>query len=161
MGGHPKTYWISGFFFPQAFLTGILQNYARKQQISIDTISYGFEWLNKNPEECKEAPSSGCYIYGMFIEGAWIDPATLKMAESKPKVLFETTPMLWLIPVINRPKDIENVYRCPLYKTLRRAGTLSTTGHSTNYVLTAEIPTVEPAEHWIKRGVAMLTSLSY
>lgn len=159
--GHPSAYWISGFFFPQAFLTGILQNYARRQQISIDTISYGFEWLNKVHDEIKEPPSSGCYIYGMFIEGAWIDPHTLKMAESKPKVLFESTPMLWLIPVINRPKDIPGVYRCPLYKTLRRAGTLSTTGHSTNYVLTAEIPSVEDPQHWIKRGVAMLTTLNF
>jgi dynein heavy chain len=160
-GGHPKAYWISGFFFPQAFLTGILQNYARRRQISIDTISYGFEWINKAVDDVREAPPSGCYIYGMYIEGARIDYQTLKMSESKPKVLFEPTPLLWLIPVVNREKDIPGVYRCPLYKTLRRAGTLSTTGHSTNYVLTAEIPTDDDPRHWVKRGVAMLCALSY
>eukprot|EP01047_Picozoa_sp_COSAG01_P087188 COSAG01_NODE_19955_length_980_cov_0.837684_2_plen_77_part_00 len=29
----------------------------------------------------------------------------------------------------------EKMYQCPLYKVLTRAGTLLTTGHSTNYVM--------------------------
>ena len=31
----PKSFWLSSFFFPQGFLTSVLQNFARKQKLPI------------------------------------------------------------------------------------------------------------------------------
>lgn len=64
------------------------------------------------------------------------------------------------MPLIHfNPKEINQikglVYKAPLYKTLNRAGTLSTTGQSTNYILDVVIPCEKNQEQWIQRGVAL------
>ncbi|ELV10380.1 Dynein heavy chain 1, axonemal [Tupaia chinensis] len=160
-GGIPAVFWISGFFFPQAFLTGTLQNFARKSVISIDIISFDFKVMAQSVSELKTRPKEGCYIYGLFLEGARWDPVAFQLAESRPKELYTEMAVIWLLPVPNRQAQQQDFYLCPIYKTLTRAGTLSTTGHSTNYVIAVEIPTDQSQRHWIKRGVALICALDY
>lgn len=77
------------------------------------------------------------------------------------QVLYTPMPIIWMQPVdVSTFRNYPH-YNCPLYKTGERRGVLSTTGHSTNFVLDIRLPTgALPHEHWIKRGVALLTSLS-
>ena len=50
-------------------------------------------------------------------------------------------------------------YLCPVYKTTVRAGALSTTGISTNYVVAIELETTENPNHCFE-GVACILNLN-
>eukprot|EP00746_Dinoflagellata_sp_MGD_P006891 gnl/MRDRNA2_/MRDRNA2_113587_c0_seq1.p1 gnl/MRDRNA2_/MRDRNA2_113587_c0~~gnl/MRDRNA2_/MRDRNA2_113587_c0_seq1.p1 ORF type:complete len:2479 (+),score=556.96 gnl/MRDRNA2_/MRDRNA2_113587_c0_seq1:117-7439(+) len=161
LGCSPVVYWISGFFFPQAFLTAALQNYARKEKLAIDTCTFGMSLMDdiEDPKrEIVRPPAEGVYSYGLFLEGCKWSRQTHQLEESDPKILFTELPCLHFIPkqdrVIN-PSD----YQCPLYKVLTRKGTLLTTGHSTNFVMYLEMVTDKPTDKWILAGVAAFLAL--
>lgn len=93
------------------------------------------------------------------MEAADWDYTKHELCESKPKVLFSPVPTMHFQPKeIKEFSDVPH-YNCPMYKTSVRRGVLSTTGHSTNFVMDVRIPSTAPQKHWVKRGTAMLTSL--
>lgn len=160
--GKPPSYWISGFFFTQSFFTGVKQNFARKHTVAIDGIEFDFEVIDESKVDTQIPPEDGAYIYGLFIEGCRWDEQQGVLEESVDKVLFTKMPTIWLKPVEKTKMPVTHSYSCPVYKTLARFGTLTTTGHSTNFVLEVRLPIQRrhtPA-HWTKRGVAMLTQLN-
>ena len=67
-------------------------------------------------------------------------------------------PVIHFSPARNHKPDPLD-YQCPVYKTSERAGTLSTTGHSTNFIVLIDCPTSKPAKHWVLQGTAMICQL--
>lgn len=152
--------------------------FVRPFQVPIDKASFDFRVLT--PLEMKEADSTkaedGAFIRGLFIEGARWNVGRHAIDESRPRELFVSMPYMQLLPRMKadipevkgcpelytgQPSGTSHSYMCPVYKTSVRQGTLSTTGHSTNFVMFITLPLAEEhtQKHWIKRGVAMLTQL--
>ena len=154
--GIPHVYWISGFFFTQAFLTGTKQNHAREHTIPIDNLCFNFEMMSRAP--IKKKPLYGAYISGLFIEAATWNYEKQILVENGEGVLTNLAPTIWLKPTTN-DKEAHFPYNCPVYKTSDRRGELSTTGHSTNFIMKIRIPTEKSQAHWKQRGAAMLTQL--
>ena len=55
--GHPHVFWLPGLFFPQGFITGVLQTHARDFKKPVSEISFKYKILQKSVEEIFKAPA--------------------------------------------------------------------------------------------------------
>ena len=176
--GQPQVFWLSGFYFTHSFLAGIKQYYARANRLPYDRVEFKFSVCKRAQEhEMRQYGfKGGCLIEGLYLEGAGWDDAHGVLCESVLKEIHIMMPLIVLEPILDKGACSADFYECPTYVTSARAGTLSTTGHSTNFIMTVELPCrpaeesddeagqgpaiqSEPPSHWVKRSVALLSQL--
>ena len=154
--GRPVTFWLTGFFNPQGFLTGMKQEVARMHRAdkwALDDVVYHTEvTAHVSAERVMQSPKEGVYVDGLFMEGARWDVEARGIAESQPKALFDAMPVLYVSAVDSRkrppPRD---VYQCPCYKYRIR--------QDRYHVFTVPLPAGHhKSAHWVLRGVALLCS---
>jgi dynein heavy chain len=156
---HPSSYPIAAFFFPQGFMTGVLQTFARKYNVAIDSLNFGFEVMKQETgTDITEWPEDGVFVYGLFFDSARWDREERVIKESHLGEMYAPMPVIHFQPVEDYVTP-EGRYSAPLYKTLLRAGVLSTTGQSTNYVLSVDIPTDRDPNVWVKQASALMCAL--
>ncbi|XP_043248669.1 dynein axonemal heavy chain 6 [Colletes gigas] len=173
----PTSFWISGLSFPQGFLTGMMQTCARKYNTPIDHLKLDFiitkvmldqeeieeehrKLEHEVPEIYKDlrTPEDGVFIHGLYIDAGRWDSESMVLVDANIGEMHPPLPVLHINPVLELPKD-DPRYICPLYKTAVRAGVLSTTGHSTNFVVPVLLPSTKEQSYWILKGTALLIEI--
>lgn len=162
-GSSPDQFWLGGFFFPQSFLTSILQNFARSKGsgVTVEQVEFSFQPL-KNGFQESEYQDRGVIVNGIHIECARWDLEKGLLTESKRIVHRELLPPMLVEPVLkSQVKEDEeyHYFNCPIYQTEERKGDILPTGHSTNYVFDVRLPSDKSDNHWIRRGVAGILNL--
>ncbi|KAM9553974.1 dynein axonemal heavy chain 8-like [Salvelinus alpinus] len=150
--GRPKTFWMTGFFNPQGFLTAMRQEVTRAHKgWALDTVTLHNDVLKQSKEEITASPAEGVYVYGLYLDGAGWDRRNCRLIEATPKVLFCPLPVIHMFAINSTaPKD-PKFYICPVYKKPRRT--------DLTYITGVVIRTVQSPDHWILRGVALLCDI--
>jgi hypothetical protein len=101
-------------------------------------------------DKCLRVPSTARAV--STLPPVLLTPAVRRLQTHAPvingsSVVSAPTATAEAVDGASSPSPSVGVYRCPLYRTMTRAGALSTAGHSTNFVMWLTIPSgYKP--HW-------------
>lgn len=123
--GEPKVMWLSGLHIPESYLTALVQAACRKNGWPLDLSTlYTQVTQYRSEAEVSDKPgqgneititicsmisdklqrlivffSAGCFVSGLYLEGADWDMEKGCLVRSKPKVLVVELPILKVIPI--------------------------------------------------------------
>lgn len=143
--GRPPSFWLTGFYNQQGFLTCALQEITRQNaesQWSLDSVKQWYEPLKETItdesgkiEKNIQTPSEGVYIHGLYLEGAqWTKG---RLDEQVGKDLYQSFPIIHVTAIslaasdnpragmANRRTDplqlTANYFDCCVYKYPKRS----------------------------------------
>ncbi len=102
-------------------------------------------------EEVTEKLEYGCYISGLFLEGAEWSVEENCLVKQKPKCLIVSMPLIRIIPAEAAKIKLRNNLRTPVYMTQNRKN-ISGDG----LVFEADLRTLVHPNTWILQGVCLV-----
>ncbi|XP_062480123.1 dynein axonemal heavy chain 10 isoform X3 [Pezoporus occidentalis] len=147
----PKVMWLSGLHIPESYLTALVQATCRKNKWPLDHSTLYTEVTKyKSAQDISEEPAQGCFVSGLFLEGADWDMEHGCLVKSKPRVLVVELPILNIIPTEAHRLRLQNTLRTPVYTTSLRRNAMGF-----GLVFEADLHTTRHISHWVLQGVCL------
>jgi dynein heavy chain len=148
----PKCIWLSGFQIPESYLTALVQTTCRSKGWALDkSTNYTVVTKMKTAGEIKKKPEHGCYIQGLYLEGAKWNMDADALDYQDPKELVVEMPIVQLVPVEANKLKLRGTLRTPVYVTQMRRNAMGV-----GLVFEADLKTNLHISHWVLQGVGLV-----
>ncbi|CAF1006713.1 unnamed protein product [Rotaria sordida] len=150
--GEPNVVWLSGLHIPESYLTALVQATCRKNGWPLDKstlYTQVTQW--ETLEDVNERAHQGCFVTGLYLEGASWDIQRSCLTRQKPKVLIQELPVMKVIPIESHKLKLQNTFRCPVYVTSDRRNAMGV-----GLVFEADLATHEHISKWVLQGVCLI-----
>jgi len=144
--------WLSGLHIPETFLAAIIQTTCREKKWPLDKSTLYTEVTDvQNPSQIREGMEYGCYVNGLYLEGAGWDMEKGCLKRQDPKKLVAELPIMKIIPIESSKLKLQNTFRTPVYVTQNRRNAMSV-----GLVFEADLRSFEHESHWTLQGTALV-----
>ncbi|VDN09067.1 unnamed protein product [Dibothriocephalus latus] len=150
--GEPKCMWLSGLHVPESYLTALVQTACRKNQWPLDRseLTTAVTTLTSS-DSVQERNPQGCFVHGLFLEGAAWNLQNKCLERQNPKKLIQALPVLRVSVAESHKLQRHNTYKAPVYVTSARRDAMGV-----GLVFEADLASREHPSHWILQGVCLL-----
>ncbi|XP_058137242.1 dynein axonemal heavy chain 10 [Dasypus novemcinctus] len=147
----PSVMWLSGLHIPESYLTALVQATCRRNGWPLDRSTLFTQVTRfQDADEVNERAGQGCFVSGLYLEGADWDIERGCLVKSKPKVLVVDLPILKIIPIEAHRLKLQNTFRTPVYTTSMRRNAMGV-----GLVFEADLFTTRHISHWVLEGVCL------
>ncbi|CAM6084343.1 unnamed protein product [Calypogeia fissa] len=155
--GEPKVMWLSGLHIPETYIAALIQTACRDRGWPLDK-STVYTQVTKftHPDQVTEKPKHGCYVQGLYLEGAAWDEETCMLKYQDPKHLVVELPILQLFPIEASKLKLTNTFRTPVYVTQARRNAMGV-----GLIFEADVATTIHPSHWVLQGVALVLNIDH
>lgn len=153
--GEPAVIWLSGLHIPETYLAALVQTASRARGWALDRSTlYTSVTKYTDASQIKEKLEFGCYVSGLYLEGAGWDTESSYLKVQEPKKVVDELPVLQIVPVEASKLKLNNMFKCPVYVTQDRRNAMGK-----DLVFEADLATDQHVSHWVLQGVALVLNI--